>query len=219
MPTQQQRVNRNGIVGTNLRPVGICILTGGLSARMGRDKSRLRLGGRSLVGHVRTTAKTLGWPVRVIRRDQVKRCGPLGGICTALQTSRAEVEIFLACDMPFVSAGLLQKLVQSLRQRRSAAFVSRNGLVGFPFALRRETLPVVEEQIRRKIFSLQSLAAILSARELRASARQAMELFNINTEDDWTRARSMYAEIHGPQSESRARRTTSGLCQNRSSAQ
>ena len=60
--------------------------------------------------------------------------------------------------------------------------------MGFPFALRRETLPVVEEQIRRKIFSLQSLAAILSACELRASARQAMELFNINTEDDLRRA-------------------------------
>ena len=58
----------------------VCILAGGASSRMGRNKAALRLGGRSLLGHVRSTAKQLGLPVRVIRRDLIPGCGPLGGI-------------------------------------------------------------------------------------------------------------------------------------------
>src|SRR5437867_5654697 len=85
---------------------GICILAGGLSQRMGRDKSRLRLGSKTLLRLIRIEAGELGLPLRVIRRDLIPRCGPLGGVYTALKTSKAEAELFLACDMPFVSAGL-----------------------------------------------------------------------------------------------------------------
>ena len=86
--------------------VSVSILAGGLSSRLGRDKARVRLGRRTLLAHVRRAAKELGLPVRVIRRDLVPRCGPLGGVFTALKTSRADAELFLACDMPFVSASL-----------------------------------------------------------------------------------------------------------------
>ena len=89
-------------------PLEVCILAGGLSSRMGRDKARLRLNGRTLLAQVRDAAQTLGCPVRVIRRDLVTRCGPLGGVFTALKTSRAEAVLFLACDMPFVSPELLR---------------------------------------------------------------------------------------------------------------
>src|SRR2546430_17716334 len=88
--------------------IEICLLAGGQSRRMGRDKSRLKLGRRTLLGHIRAEAKTLGLPVRVIRRDLVPRCGPLGGIYTALKSTRADGVLFLACDMPFVRAALLK---------------------------------------------------------------------------------------------------------------
>src|SRR6266566_1093085 len=91
--------------------VEICILAGGLSRRMGRDKSRLRLGRRTMLGHIRGEARKLGFPVRVIRRDAVPRCGPLGGVYTALKTTRAHAVVFLACDMPFVSADLIAFLL------------------------------------------------------------------------------------------------------------
>src|ERR1044072_1658113 len=40
-----------------------CILAGGLSRRMGRDKTRLRLGGRTVLGQIRATARQLRHPV------------------------------------------------------------------------------------------------------------------------------------------------------------
>ncbi|MEO8427284.1 MAG: NTP transferase domain-containing protein, partial [Verrucomicrobiota bacterium] len=89
----------------------IAILAGGRSSRMGRDKSRLRLGKRTLLGQVRATAERLRLPVRIIRQDLVPRCGPLGGIYTALKTSRKQVILFLPCDTPFVSLGLLEKVL------------------------------------------------------------------------------------------------------------
>src|SRR6266568_4948322 len=115
--------------------VEICILAGGLSERMGRDKSRLRLGRRTMLGHIRRVARELGLPVRLIRRDAVPRCGPLGGIYTALKTIRAEAVMFLACDMPFVTAALLRAVRRGFGARDDAMFVRSGGRVGFPFAL------------------------------------------------------------------------------------
>ena len=153
---------------------------------MGRDKARLRLGQRTLLGHARAVAGELDLPVRVIRRDLVPRCGPLGGIFTALQTSRTDIELFLACDMPFVTAPLLRRLLRTLGRRR-AAFVAADGLAGFPFALRVECLPVVRREIDRQRYSLQSLALALRARLLPCLGKNRLQLLNLNTPADLKR--------------------------------
>src|SRR5687767_15795429 len=110
---------------------GICILAGGQSRRMGRDKARLRVGGRTLLGHVRRTAESLGLEVRVIRKDLVSRCGPLGGIYTGLKTSTHEAELFLSCDMPFVTADLLKRVMRA----KCPIFVEHARNAGFPLIL------------------------------------------------------------------------------------
>src|SRR6187399_1903646 len=118
----------------------ICILAGGLSRRMGRNKSRLRLGRRTLLGHIRAEAKKRGFAVRVICRDVVPRCGPLGGIYTALKSTRADAVMFLACDMPFVTAELLLAVHRRSGDGSKDLFV-RSETVGFPFVLRSVVLP------------------------------------------------------------------------------
>ncbi len=95
--------------------ISVCILAGGLSTRMGRDKSRIRIGRRTMLEHVRHIASELGLPVRVLRRDAVPRCGPIGGIYTALARTRADAILFLACDMPFVTAAFLNEMLREFR--------------------------------------------------------------------------------------------------------
>ncbi len=165
-------------------PLEICILAGGQSVRMGRDKARLRLGRRTLLGHARATALSLGLPARVIRRDLVPRCGPLGGIFTALTTTRVDAVLFLSCDMPFVTPALLRRVIRASRtketQRQAVFTASREG-AGFPFLIRREALPRVEKQIQRGRFSLQALAYGLRAKRLRLSRTTVAQLANLNT--------------------------------------
>jgi molybdopterin-guanine dinucleotide biosynthesis protein A len=171
------------------------ILAGGLSSRMGRDKSRVRLGGRTLTGHIRATLRGLGLKARLIRKDSVKRCGPIGGILTALETSRMDCVLVLACDMPFVSEALVRKVVAALRTSDKAVFASANRLAGFPLLLRREAcLPIVRRQIERGDFSLQSLARVVRARVLDPAERLGRDLFNVNSPDELRAARKLFLQ-------------------------
>jgi molybdopterin-guanine dinucleotide biosynthesis protein A len=167
------------------------ILAGGLSARMGSDKAQLRLGGKTLLAHVKEAAKAAGLPVRVIRRDRVPRCGPLGGIYTALRTTHADVVLFLSCDMPFVTARLLRRVALKLTSKNRAVFMGSEQ-AGFPFALGRSTIKQVEQQIAARQLSIQRLALALKARRLQISPRERMALFNVNTREDYERARERW---------------------------
>ena len=172
----------------------ICILAGGLSSRMGRDKAKLRLGRLSMLGHVRKAADELGFRVRVIRRDMVPRCGPMGGILTGLTLARTETVLFLSCDMPFVTSRLLNDLIGIMRSGPASrgkkwkppagAFTrSRRGM-GFPLVIRREFRGRVEEMISNDDLSLQSLARRLRAKALKVSRARRLELANINTPEE-----------------------------------
>jgi molybdenum cofactor guanylyltransferase len=175
-------------------PVEICILAGGLSTRMGRDKSRMRLEGKTLLKHVQLLANATGCPVRVIRRDLVARCGPLGGIYTGLKTTGAEAVLFLACDMPFVSGEILQRLIRGLTSKTVAVFVKNDGWAGFPFILRPAALGHVEAQLASGPCSLQALAGRCRARLIAPPRGQANLLFNCNTPADWESARRIVRE-------------------------
>jgi molybdopterin-guanine dinucleotide biosynthesis protein A len=181
------RLHVTGRRGENTAPhhntIEICILAGGLSTRMGRDKARLRIGNRTMLRRVRATAEATRFPVRVVRRDVVMRCGPLGGILTALKTSRAGAVLFLACDMPLVSEGLLHRLMKRSRAGTRATFAVQSQRAGFPLIIPVVQMPLVEQQIARNDFSIQQLAAALKAGGLRIRSR-SRELFNVNTPED-----------------------------------
>ena len=170
----------------------VCILAGGQSLRMGRDKRRLKFGKATLLQHIRRIANKLDLPVRIIQRDLVPRCGPLGGIFTALATSSAEAVLFLSCDMPFVSPGLLEELLEKSKAGIIPVFVQQRAVKGFPFLLRRKDLPRVHGQILKRRFSLQTLAEVCGARSLRLRKTRQHELFNINTPEDWRQARALW---------------------------
>jgi molybdenum cofactor guanylyltransferase len=147
---------------------------------MGQDKAALRLGKRTMLGIIRATARSTGLPVRIIRRDLVPRCGPLGGVLTALMTSSAERILFLACDMPFVSAELLGVL-SGARGANRPLFVSSHGRVGFPFILPRSAREPVQAQIENGELSLQGLAKSLKGIRKTLPRRFAPQLDNVNT--------------------------------------
>lgn len=191
------RQNRSPGPSLNGRRIEICILAGGTSTRMGRDKTRVRMGPRTLLGHVRLAAKESGLPVRVIRRDLVERRGPLGGVYTALMTSPGEVLLFLSCDMPFVSPGLLRTLVSRFQRHKGSWFVARDEVPGFPFLLQRTDLATVEQQLRNGAFSIRRLVRALKAHLFDPQGFSGHEFLNVNTPQELKIARRRWQEITG----------------------
>ena len=175
--------------------VEIAILAGGRSTRMGRDKARLRLGSLTFLGQIKQTAAQLGLPIRVIRRDLVPACGPLGGVLTALKKSRADAVLFLSCDMPFITAALLRRLLRAAHDRRKAVFVSTLGRVGFPFILPAQTAVLIKKLLKDESYSLQTLAKKLGATTVRVG-NSSTELLNINTPGDLTKERRLNSNDH-----------------------
>lgn len=159
---------------------------------MGRDKARLRLGGRSMLSIIRETVEESGFPLRVLRRDAVPRCGPLGGVLTGLKTARSDAVLFLACDMPFITPALLGKIVRASHNGTAGVFASQRGRVGFPFLLPLSAITTVESQIAQRAFSIHELAAVLSAAVVRVPAG-SHQLFNVNTSGDAAAAARWFA--------------------------
>jgi molybdopterin-guanine dinucleotide biosynthesis protein MobB len=114
-------------------PVGrlplAAILAGGASRRFGTPKPLEDLEGRPLLGWVRDAlARGVAEPVVITndpeplrvfglrsRPDAVQGAGPLGGVLAALLLAREEGRpgaVCVACDTPFLSPALLQRLVE-----------------------------------------------------------------------------------------------------------
>ncbi len=169
-----------------------CVLAGGLSTRMGQDKSALRLRGRSLLAWAKTPAMALGLRPRVIRIDLVDRCGPIGGVYTALRTTSCSWVLFLSCDMPFLGIRIVEQLMSASR-RRECAFFEMNSYVGFPFVLSRGMLEVTDAMIAAGRYSMQELAVRSGALKFQVPEGDHWRMSNINTPEmlEWAKLRSV----------------------------
>lgn len=100
------------------------VLAGGASRRMGRDKANLFWGNETLVERqirilraVCRSSMIVGAlegsgaeSVRIVK-DLMPDCGPLGGIYTGLLHAPTEYNLFLSCDMPFITPHFMRFLV------------------------------------------------------------------------------------------------------------
>jgi molybdopterin-guanine dinucleotide biosynthesis protein A len=117
------------------------VLAGGLSRRMGQDKRRLRLWGPAqptLLEHTVDIVAQLcgdvvvvlndpelwaGLPARLVP-DVYPEGGALGGIYSGLLAAGHDYALVVACDMPFLNAGLLSAMLA--RPRDYHALVPRS---------------------------------------------------------------------------------------------
>ena len=101
------------------------ILVGGASSRMGHDKARLTLGGRTFVERIRgalgaltprvtlvgSAERCAAWPELPAVPDFYVEWGALGGLHAALAAVRsAPWAAVVACDLPFVTGELFVRL-------------------------------------------------------------------------------------------------------------
>jgi len=111
---------------SSIQSVSCVILAGGESKRMGADKARVQLAGRTLIERVLATVNPLSDDVMISGRDNTVKIdgtrsikdrhagrGPAIGLCAAMQEARYSYLFAIACDMPFVTSELVEFLALS----------------------------------------------------------------------------------------------------------
>ena len=199
-----------GLIESTLE-VAACVLAGGRSSRMGKDKRRLSLRGTSFLEAAQLAIELysdkylslsaddpmIARPGFEIARDTIEAAGPIAGITRALHAARQPWVLFLPCDMPLLDALLLDELVCHRRQDTDALlFTERGELRTFPLLLRTAAAaPVFEEAFARGDLKLRKiLQAHLRTEEIEATdcgCYQDHALSNINTMDDYERLQNI----------------------------
>ena len=183
------------------------ILVGGESSRMGTDKSRLMLNGRTFVEHIAEELFSVTNIVSIVGKnsaqlalslpsapDVYERWGALGGVHAALAACRSQWAVVVACDLPFVSGALFARLASMRKNFAAVAPIQSDGRLQ-PLSAFYRVVPCLNqaEQLiksgeRRPIALLQSVdARCVSFAELGDLPGADHFFDNINTPQDYVR--------------------------------
>lgn len=184
-------------------PLSGAILAGGRSSRYGKDKSLLEIAGKRVLKHIfdvlgqfpfrdlaviTAPGKTAGWPERIVTLfDDHKELGPIGGITTALRHLSGGV-LVTACDMPFISAPLVEWLLGHYDPQADAIIPRHSGGIEPLFGIYGKSfLPALEEAIRTGRYALHFLFDDARVHFVEVPARFSVErdFANINTLEDY----------------------------------
>lgn len=198
--------------------IGAIILAGGRGERMGRPKESLPFAGDTLLGRAITAVTPCAETVVVVARgaeqelpplpaavvrlaDETPGLGPLAGLTTGLRWLRdargfgsGDAAFVTACDQPFLDEPAVRWLLAQL----GADTLVMPRVAGFLQPLcavyRLSVLPFAERLLATGIVTPRSLAAADGARVLDEAALRAFDrtlrfLQDVDTPDDYRRAR------------------------------
>lgn len=205
----------HGIVGV--------VLAGGLSTRLGQDKTRLHLHGDSAPGMLARTAALLHsvtgevWiscrgnrPCPVSEtgvdgpyyrlNDEVEGMGPFGGVITALRVAQGPV-LVLSCDLPFMERAVLERLLAQRAARRPGTVMTtfRQVETGFIESLvavyEFEALPLFRQALEDGERKLSRVVPPDLREHIPYTVREALPFFNINYPADLEMARRIIGAL------------------------
>ena len=193
------------------------IVAGGRGSRMGNtDKCLLRLGDKTLLqrgverlapqvnaialnanGQLDRFSEVLKLlPLMPMLPDIPPSAGPLSGIIAGLTWLQQQPEQWLvtvAADTPFFPKDLVTRLVQGLGIKTPLAVTSDHHGMHPLFGLwHKSLLPALENARAQNQCRLQQLVKQLGGIQVDFSGDGPEAFFNINTPDDWARAKKRY---------------------------
>jgi molybdopterin-guanine dinucleotide biosynthesis protein A len=183
------------------------ILAGGRSRRLGgRDKSRLVIGGRTILARQLEVLQHVVPRIVIVANapgqfadagvpvlpDAVPGSGSLGGIYTALADAGGPV-LILACDMPFVTAPFLARVIEAGQGADIAIPHGHDGYQPLCANYAQACAGPLRRRIELGALKVIDLLADVRVRELGPDEIATFDpdgllLLNVNTEDDLVRA-------------------------------
>jgi molybdopterin-guanine dinucleotide biosynthesis protein A len=186
------------------------ILVGGASRRMGRDKALLDFGGQPLVERIAHELSTLASAVSLVGAreahasfknvpDIYQQWGALGGIHAALTAAKTDWAAVVACDLPFVTGKLFERLTTFVNNTTDAVVpIQADGRPQPVCALYRvaKCLPEIEKVVAAGEHTPQALLAKVRTRfidfaELSDLPAADHFFFNVNRPEDLKKAQDI----------------------------
>ncbi len=185
------------------------ILVGGQSSRMGQDKARLVLNGRSFAERIHDALRKVTARTRTVGAkgaaapaglgnvaDVYAEWGALGGLHAALSACRAEWALVVACDLPFVTGELFERLAERCNQFDAVVPVQEDGRLQPLCALyradvcRERARELIERGERRPRALVEAVRTRrIETHELEDLAGASLFFTNVNTPEEWEHAR------------------------------
>ncbi len=195
-------------MNNTVQDVTVAIMAGGKSSRMGRNKSFVELGGKTMIEHVRDTVAPLSKNQIIITNepdhyqalqlpmfsDLYPDHGPLAGIYTAVYQAPTQYTLIVATDMPWLNPNLLNHLIQL----RNEADVIIPRWQKFPEPLHavysKSVLPAIKANLDQKKLKITQFFDQVSVRfiereEIEQFDKNGRSFSNINTPEELEEAK------------------------------
>ena len=155
------------------------ILAGGKSTRMGKDKALIKIDGKTLIEN--TLEKIKDYCIKVIISannsesysflnheiivDEQPGLGPLGGIYSCLKHSKAEKNLVMAVDIPFINKGFIENLLKHMEDGDIVVPVNENKKIEPLCAIySKSVIPYVEKMINSNDLKVQNLSGYVKTK-------------------------------------------------------
>ncbi len=188
--------------------ISLVIQAGGKSSRMGENKGLMRFMGVPLIQRVYERTKNIAGEVLVVSNtpedldfmdvslvsDSIVGKGAIGGLYTAMDRASSMYVAVVACDLPFVSAAILNEGARLLEEMGAdVAIPNVNGDFYEPLhaVYRRETckraiLEAIQSDKRRLISWFPSVRVVEMDKDLcKQLDPSGLAFFNINNKEDF----------------------------------
>ncbi|MBI0578178.1 molybdenum cofactor guanylyltransferase [Neobacillus cucumis] len=186
------------------------ILSGGKSSRMGTNKALLKINEKTNIERLVEELKGFFSEIILVTNhpdeyqflgvkmvsDRFPGLGPLAGLHAGLQESTQEVNVAVACDMPFVSGELAEKIAAKLNGFDAAIPVIEGKKQPLFAAYGRRILPVVEASLEKGNLRMTQLfddlqVLYLTEEDLPGYSKPILErtFFNMNYPEEYEKAK------------------------------
>ncbi|WP_134701632.1 molybdenum cofactor guanylyltransferase [Ammoniphilus sp. YIM 78166] len=192
--------------------VGLIILAGGRSSRMGTNKALLTFGAREettverILYNLGAVCKSkllvtnepalfANLPINMVR-DNYPGLGPMAGIEAGLSHSPYDLNLVIACDMPFVQCEMAEHLISKAPGYDAVVPMIKNRIHPLFALYRKSMLPKIKEALEAQTLRMVSLLEQVNVCYVKETELLNLEnvdraLFNMNQPIDYEKAKSM----------------------------
>ena len=178
--------------------IGIIILAGGKSSRMGEDKGLITVNNQAIVQYILNTCKSISDSILIVTnneqyqqfgysivKDKIKNIGPIGGLYSGLLASHHQFNLVISCDAPAVSVDLLQLLATKIANGKDVV-ISKYGSQHHPLIglYSKSIIDVIQDLIEKQTYKLSKIYENDRAMVIDFSHFPAKEFLNLNTKSD-----------------------------------